>query len=129
MKIIICSIVLCIFISCANEDPNALLGRWELIEVWDDPGFGPVEFTQLESEKYIEFFKDNRVITNGSLCFFDYRNITDGDTGEYSLTDLKITASNCQFPPRIIRLEFEDSSLILVHSCDEKCAEKYTRVK
>lgn len=45
-----------------------LLGKWKVIEQLSDPGDGSGTFNPIESNRTIQFFSDNKVTINGSLC-------------------------------------------------------------
>lgn len=135
MKKIILITLMIFLISCSvNDNDNAeLIGKWKLTHVYSDPGDGSGDFVSVVSDKYIEFFDDSTVVSNGALCTFQP---IDGppDSGIYH-TDGKyqnsnenyIVVNNCddRYP---IHFEVKDSKLIVYFLCIEGCAEKYKKI-
>lgn len=115
--------------SCVNHEENLapvpLMGKWKLVEQLVDPGDGSGEFTDVSSDKTIQFFGDNKVTSNGSLCSMDVGAIQQS-SGTYDVNDGSITPTDC-LPVGVIRYEIKEAHLILSYMCDEGCRSKYVR--
>ena len=116
-------------INC-SEDPEVgdktLVGRWELIEVLNDPGDGSGTFQPVESDKYIEFLLNGEIRSNGNLCSSG-GNIDNPSSGNYILPDSILSIEDCPRPFGPTRFRIENGSLILSYSCIEPCEEKYNK--
>lgn len=119
-----------LLVSCSkDEEPNdtGLIGKWELIEVLNDPGDGSGDFMVVDSDKTIEFFEDGTVTSNGSLCF----NGIDTDmasSGTYSIDEQTINAEGCTHGDRLTHFELDGDILIISYLCIEPCQAKYKKL-
>jgi len=116
--------------SCVNHEENLapvpLQGKWKLVEQLVDPGDGSGEFTDVSSDKTIQFFGDSKVTSNGSLCSMDVGAIQQS-SGTYDVNDGSITPTDC-LPAAVIRYEIKEAHLILTYMCYEGCRSKYVRI-
>jgi hypothetical protein len=124
------SLIILTFFSCEKElvpVQGDLGGVWQLKEILSDPGDGSGRFTQVTSDKTIQFFENNVVSSNGNLCnlSIDANNST---TAEYSLVDSVIVSENCVFSGLSIRFSLKGrDTLIIAVPCFEPCASKYVK--
>jgi hypothetical protein len=116
-------------INC-SDDPEVeditLVGRWQLIEVLNDPGDLSGTFEPVDSDKYIEFLLDGEVRSNGNLCSSG-GNMDNPSSGNYILPDSILSIDDCPRPygPTLFRIE--NGNLILSYPCIEPCEEKYSK--
>jgi len=97
-----------------------------MIEVLVDPGDGSGTFQPVSSNKVLQFFSDNTITSNGSLCFPS----TDTDvamTGTYSLLDSSISSPDCNLPITT-PFEIQGSHLIVSYICFEACKAKFEKL-
>lgn len=134
-------IVTGIIFSCSkdNDDQNFttpnLIGKWKLIETFEDPGDGSGIYKSIDSEKTIEFFNNGTFTINGPLCGLSTsvgENIT-GKVGNSSYSENKILISNEECDPNNPTVEygivFKNSDLIIYYSaCIEGCSHKYKKI-
>ncbi len=119
--------------SCSNDDDNSnqetseLLGTWQLIEIYADPGDGSGDFMTVDSDKTISFESDGTVASNGSLCGFS---TTTGEVtmGIYSESDSTISGEDCSNQQFLTSFNMENGRLILSFPCIEACQEKYIKL-
>ncbi|WP_051605539.1 lipocalin family protein [Sediminibacter sp. Hel_I_10] len=131
----ICIVLTCLLVlsSCSNDDDNSnqetseLLGTWQLIEIYADPGDGSGDFMTVDSDKTISFESDGTVASNGSLCGFS---TTTGEvtTGTYSESDSTISGEGCSNQQFLTSFNMENARLILSFPCIEACQEKYIKL-
>ncbi len=130
MRKVIYIIITILFVSCSKEEPNTfqnqLIGKWNLIEVYADPGDGSGTYNPVTSEKYVEFLANGTVKSNGPLCNLSIET-NEGFTGTYSIVTKKISGNDCQPNPLGIRFDIVDNYLIINFPCIEGCGEKYEK--
>lgn len=130
MKGIHILLLLLMLASCVNHEENLapvpLMGKWKLVEQLVDPGDGSGQFVDVSSDKTIQFFGNNKVTSNGSLCAMDVGAIQPS-SGTYDVNDGSITPTDCS-PANVIRYEIKEAHLILTYMCDEGCRSKYVRI-
>jgi hypothetical protein len=108
----------------AHIEPE-LIGTWELVEEWADPGNGSGTFRPIESDKQITFTRKGKVISNGTLCEMS-STTEDKSRGKYELESSTIILDDCNTK---ISLSKEDQYLILGYLyCIEPCAQKYRKL-
>ena len=130
-----------IIYSCSNDDENQnvvdpqLIGKWKLIETFEDPGDGSGTYQSIESEKTIEFFNNGTFAISGSLCQLSTSagEITMGNVRNSNYSDNNILVSNEQCDPdnqsAEYRLSIDNSDLIISYTaCFEGCAQKYQKL-
>ena len=118
-------------LSCTNKDKNienpGLIGKWRLIEILADPGDGSGTFQKVNSKKTIEFYSDENITSNGSICYMSIE-ADATSVGTYSLSDSTIFSPDCSNYFRWnVRFTIEKSFLIISYPCDEACVEKYKK--
>ncbi|MBQ4819070.1 lipocalin family protein [Aquimarina sp. MMG016] len=132
-KFSILLIIIGFFTSCSNDNNNnsetvVLIGKWKLIEQLADPGDGSGTFHSIDSQKILEFKTNGTILSeNGSLCNpYSEQQIT---SGNYSLSESRIT-TNCQ-DPNIAFISFEiiDSFLILNFASNEGFSQKFIKIQ
>ncbi|MBT29558.1 MAG: hypothetical protein CMO01_07835 [Thalassobius sp.] len=124
-------VIACMAFTCdENEDVEltaGIVGKWQLKEIYADPGDGSGKFNEVESDKTITFLANNTLSTNQSLCKLA-GNPNGSSTGTYSLQDSTIIPTDCDFEEFKIYFVVENSYLILYYPCIEGCGEKYEKV-
>ena len=132
--ILLCLAFVCLS-SCNDDDenrtiiPNAndIVGTWNLIEVYADPGDGSGDFVPIESDKRIEFMADGSMSSNANLCFI-FSDVGETSIGTYSEEDSSFDISDCDNEPATANYEIIDSHLIVYYPCIEACDEKYEKI-
>lgn len=121
-------------LSCKNDDDSnnnvnepTLIGTWQLIEIYGDPGDGSGGFEPVDSDKSISFFENGTLTSNGSLCNMSNQ-AGDSTNGTYNTEESVILPSDCSFENYQIFFEIENSNLILSYPCIEACNEKYIKL-
>lgn len=129
MKIITIFAAACIlFFSCATNEKNALIGKWQLTEELIDIGDGKGEFKAVNTQQFIEFMRDGTFTSTVSLCQIS-ANESDTGTGTYSIDENKIIPNKCAGEnDRSITFETNGKELILNLECIEPCKQKYLKV-
>lgn len=119
-----------LFISCNNDDNTtttdeaSLVGNWQLIEVYSDPGDGSGTFQSVSSETALNFSANGTTVTsNKSFC-----NINNVFTATYSIENGTISLDECgALLPFTINVDFQRNELILSYPCIEACQYKYVK--
>lgn len=115
--------------SCSKEEDyeeSDIVGTWKISQALLDPGDGSGVFTDIESDKSLEFFDDGRVISVGDLC--PLSSSSEGTAeGLYDESTGKITA-DCQGQEVSYDYEIINNELILTYQCIEPCAIKYVKI-
>ncbi|MDY7395411.1 hypothetical protein UMM65_09175 [Aureibaculum sp. 2210JD6-5] len=125
-------LALLILLSCTKEQDvflknPELIGKWKLIEQLADPGDGSGTFMPVESYRTVEFFKNGKVVSNGSLC--DFSSSSD-NYSEGIFNDVKqtIRTTSCENEGSEIIYELKNSELIFYYLCIEGCAQKFEKI-
>lgn len=118
-------------ISCDKNDDNEntdslLIGEWQLIEVLADPGDGSGTFRSVESDKFIKFHDDGKIISNGAICNTSIESDL-VSSGTYSLADSTISSPDCSESAIKISFELQGTNLILNYPCIEPCRAKFEK--
>lgn len=115
-------------LSCSKNSSNEveLIGKWQLVEIYADPGDGSGTFETVESDKEIEFLSNNTVVSNGALCTMGMS--SDQTTGSYDPESSYIEPQDCSGSNVRINYQIVDSKLQLRYMCIEACVEKYVKV-
>lgn len=135
-------LTLLILTGCSSDDnkttdETGLLGKWQLIEQYLDPGDGSGDFQPINSNRTIEFFSNGTVEINGELCFLSSE-VGDKETGTYMITssneadttyDGEIIPNTCS--SRSAKVYFDlpiSGDLILWYQCIEGCGQKFKKI-
>jgi len=131
-QLILFILIIASFSSCTEEDVflknKDLIGKWKLIEQYSDPGDGSGDFQPIESKRIIEFFKNGKIISNGSFCAMN------SDTGEHGVgvfndkTEAILVKNECNSSEYKINYKLIDGNLQLWYPCIEGCAQKFEKV-
>lgn len=144
MKYILIVIPILFFACTSNESPNEsqtcedieLVGKWELIEEFIDPGNGSGDFESITSDRVIEFFSDGMVTVNGELCFME-NSLGEPSFGTYEVTsdqtadttyDGEIIPNDCEFDTLVSFDLTANGNLILWYHCREACGQKFSKI-
>jgi len=125
-KVLVIAFVLLIGGACTTkeiaQEDSELIGIWRLVEMYDDPGDGSGSFTNVTSDKTIEFKIDGTITANGELCVLSAESNA-SVIGTYTVSDSTISTPNCT------TLTFEQSGneLIIKIPCDEPCLAKFRK--
>lgn len=123
------SVIGFIFFSCSNDDialSTELVGKWELIELFADPGDGNTEFFSVESKKTLTFKKNGTLISNGNLCSMSVDS-DNSSSGSYSASESTFTSPECPDPDYNYSFEQNGDILIIDYPCIEPCRAKYKK--
>lgn len=127
------SLILCVSqISCTVPDDDIIIdeeiqGRWQLIEIYADPGGGG-DFIAVDSDKVMNFLANGDLESNGYICSMS----VDADTdsfGTYSTSEFTISSPDC--PDLVefsISFQIIGDNLIISYPCIEPCEEKYIKI-
>ena len=135
-KIIVPLLLLALLISCTTNDntipdSHEILGKWKLVETFEDPGDGSGVFEPVESNQVIEFFKNGKFETNGSSCYLGSQGDS-SSSGHFNVSQNVIYFDgDCEFNnnPEVI-FSIENSYLIIGwRSCIEGCYNKYEKLE
>ena len=128
-KLLLSTFIILVFYACAEKKESALVGTWQLREVFVDPGNGPGSFHNANPDKVITFLVDGTLKSNTSYCQMS-KDATIGTAGSYSMNNSKLMIT-CDTNESSINFELKDGALILDYptQCGEACKEKYVRVK
>ncbi|HHZ81758.1 MAG TPA: hypothetical protein EYN28_05905 [Flavobacteriales bacterium] len=110
------------FASCDNCIESQIIDRYYLIEVLADPGDGSGTFQAVESDKFIEFYSDGTVTSNGELCGMGIDS-NSATSGTYSLDTYTISTSSCMD----LNFEVTGDEVILDYPCFEPCRAKFLK--
>lgn len=125
-KVALTLLILIIVISCKKNSNDELVGTWELIEIFSDPGDGSGSYNSVESDKTITFKNNGKLISNGSLC--EVSKVSDGKTtGRYSEANSTFTSSDCLDPDYEYTFVRDGNILIITYPCIEGCGAKYQK--
>ncbi len=113
--------------SCNNTDAE-LLSKWLLIEQLADPGDGSGVFVPVSSQKYLEFYDDGTISSNGSICTMSTE-VGNASTGTYDDTTMIIEVENCTVGHFPRTYEMSADTLIINYPCIEPCREKFLRTE
>ena len=98
MKILKIAVVSFLLISCGKSDDinidSPVIGKWQLKELYIDPGDGSGEFAEVESYKTIEFFSNGTVTSNGSICEVS-ADANVPTSGTFSISSFTIEVPGC----------------------------------
>ncbi|MBJ6367169.1 hypothetical protein [Snuella sedimenti] len=140
-NLLIILMIMGVIFSCSNDDANKnvvnpeLIGKWKLIETFEDPGDGSGVYESIESEKTIEFSNDGTFTINGPLC--QLSTLVGGTfTGNvrnsnYSDNNILVPEEECDpdNPSAEYRVLIENSNLIIYYTaCIEGCGNKYQKL-
>lgn len=126
IRAILFSSLLLLTLTACKKDQLSIIGTWELVEVYNDPGDGSGDFTAVESDKTIEFKTNGTVISNGSLCMPSTESNNPME-GTYNDTNKTIDSDQCTDQPLAIRYEITDGYLIISYPCIEACKAKFKK--
>lgn len=121
-------ILLCF--NCQSDDAIAdveLLGNWQLIEIFSDPGDGSGSFSAVDSNKIVTFNNDGTVISNGTLCSLS-TNATTPSIGLFIEEAMTFATNACGLPDVNYEFEIDGNTLIIYPFCFEGCAAKYQKL-
>lgn len=130
----------CLLFSCEKEvctedknpidvsSNNPLVGEWHLVETYNSPGGGPVNFQPIVSNKIITFFANGRVSSNEDLCIMNAHpnQPVTPSTGTYSNGVIN-TNCNVNFPWDIT-YQRTGNTLIISYPCTCPCQAKYIKL-
>lgn len=114
--------------SCASDEipeDEGIIGSWQLVEMYSDPGDGSGSFRPVESEKTITFNKNKTFSSNGTLCHLSVDSL-EKSNGFFSEIDMTISPNQCEFSADL-PYEIEGDFLIIYYFCIEGCGEKYKK--
>lgn len=124
--------IMLLIVSCndCNDDSipvnEQIVGTWQLIEVYNDPGDGSGGFTPVESDRTITFNSDGTLTSNGDLCYMtiDAEATTSATYSESALL------LNCEVEGETLEYTYEisGSALIINYPCIEACQAKYSKL-
>ena len=112
-------------ISCNNDDdsPVTLIGAWNLVEVYNDPGDGSGGYVPASENKTLQFFDNGTVTTSGIFC--NTAQAGSVSTGTYDKSNGTISPNNDDCLE--IGYTLTENSLVLAYPCIEACLEKYAK--
>lgn len=119
--------------ACENEEasqPEGLLGTWELVEMYADPGDGSGDFQPVDNEEQITFTSDTTYTARGTICMFGVQPNTGPSTGTVNLEESTLIPNDCiTTQPELLEIRFEiiGKDLILSYLCIEPCQMKFRR--
>ena len=124
-------IIIATLTSCTKEDVflknTELIGKWKLIEQYLDPGDGSGDFRPIESERIIEFFKNGKILSNGSFCSMN-SDTSENNTGSFNDEEVIIVKNGCNSSTYKINYKLIDGNLQLWYPCIEGCAQKFQKI-
>ena len=116
-----------IIIACKKDTPviynNGVLGKWELVEYYVNPGAGPSEWQQPDDDfkHTIEFKSNGDFITDAGL-YFDATAFEIPDSSSIKFLNSTQAGGDLQY---LYTLEEHNSILVISPMCFEGCAYKY----
>ncbi len=132
-KTILIVLITTTFYSCTQEEDifsknTELICKWNLIEQLVDPGDGSGTFQPIDSERTIEFFKNGKVVSNGSFCSMS-SNSGQKSYGVFNDNKEIITPKeDCNSSEYKIYYKLIDGYLHLSYQCIEGCAQKFEKI-
>lgn len=117
------------FSACSDDDETKeaeLIGKWQLIEMYSDPGDGSGTFMPVNSNKTIEFKSDKTFLSNGTLCHLSLES-NSPSSGTFSETNKTIIPAGCELFADL-PYEIESNELTIYFFCIEGCGEKYKKI-
>ncbi len=116
--------------ACSDDefvDNTSLIGTWELIEQYADPGDGSGDYEPIESDRTITFNEDSTFDSNGTMCSMTGET-TASASGDFSEADGTLSPQGCSFSGFGITFELLDGYLYLYYPCIEGCGQKFEKV-
>ena len=140
-NVILASLILGILFSCSSDDENQtsidaeLIGQWQLIETYYDPGDGSGTYESINSEKTIEIFGNGTFVISGPLCQLSTATggLVMGNVFDSNLSDGYQLVSNENCDPENTSAEYGvslgNADLIISYTaCIEGCGHKYEKI-
>ena len=128
--------VIAILFSCKQNDDSDdsseidVIGIWQLIEIYLDPGDASGDFELVDSNKTIEFKIDGTLISNGVICQISTDSI-ESRSATYSICENTMMSPDCRdngYGSDITFFIDANNDLVLIHPCIESCLSKYTKI-
>ncbi len=114
----------------SSEQANKLIGKWKLIEIYNDPGDGNGVWLKASDENTYtyQFNNDNTFSKDGSNNDCDGVYLID-----YRLEQYYILTLTCHKNLEITSIFYFNNGYLIIdgapNNCDESCAEKFVRVE
>lgn len=119
------SIIAC---SKKEETPNGttpqLQSSWIMKAYYMDPGDGSGSFTPVNSSKYIKFYTNGTLSSNGDLCSMD-SSAANPTSGTFSAADSTFVSSGCAVSTWSIQYSIDGDTLDVYYPCIEACVARY----
>ncbi|MGI9533051.1 hypothetical protein [Lutimonas sp.] len=120
---------LLVLLSCTSEEipkDATIIGTWQLIEMYSDPGDGSGTFRPVNSNKTIRFKTNNTFESNGIMCHLSLASDA-ASKGTFSETALTIAPDACELDVNLT-YKIESEYLIIYYFCIEGCGEKFKKI-
>jgi hypothetical protein len=117
-------------LACSKEKEGQsgpqVKSSWIMTAHLQDPGDGSGTFVPVNSTKYLKFYANGTLRSNGDICSMD-SSATNATTGTYSVADSSLTSAGCSvtiggWP---IRYEMNGDTLDVHYPCIEPCIARY----
>ena len=123
-----------ILFSCSDDDKlesesSDILGEWQLVESYIDPGDGSGEYTPVDADITINFATNGQVTSNKTFCSMgNYESGNFSSTYIASENRIEVEEDCSGFSNYSLSYELGlDGKLYIYHPCIEGCGEKYVR--
>lgn len=120
------------FSACSNSEDvipesTSIIGKWQLIETYADPGDGSGKFIAVKSNKTLNFSSTEVRTNEGSFC-------SNLSTDTYSLSESEYEGTiytllkygSCDMAYSYV---IAGNTLTIYYNCIEGCGERYKRIK
>ena len=118
------TLLLTLYMGCSkdSEKNDTVIGKWKLIQIQNEGILSDLS----DEGIYIEFYADNTVSTNGSLCLLNNINYGSNTTGEYNPVD-SILWGDCPAYGFFKNYQINNGILIIDLNCEVACLEFYEK--
>lgn len=120
---------LILFPSCTSDEipeDAKIIGTWQLVEMYSDPGDGNGSFRPVDSDKTITFKTDKSFESNGIMCHLSTGSNAPS-SGTFSEEESTISPDDCEFKVDL-NYVIDSDYLIVTFFCIEGCGEKFKKM-
>ncbi|MEP4534349.1 MAG: hypothetical protein ABJ004_14755 [Cyclobacteriaceae bacterium] len=127
----ILSLLLIGLFSCEEDteektDDTEIVGNWNLIQAYTDPGDGSGTFKAVDSSKKLVILSDGTFTSNYSMCVMNAETDETG-SGTYNQTDSLMYPVGCDY--KLWFYMTQSGHLEVHYPCIEGCGERYEKVE
>lgn len=130
LPVILCLLLIGLF-SCEEDaeektDGTEIVGNWNLIQAFADPGDGSGTFEDVNSSKKLVILSDGTFTSNYSMCVINAETDETG-SGTYNAADSLMYPDGCDY--KLWFYMTQSGYLEVYYPCIEGCGERYEKVE